>query len=417
MNYFLEQSWVQALGWTLLHSTWQASLVAIMWAIAKYILQNNSAHLRYLAAISALLILIACSGITFWKVYPMQTAISSPDISVESISLSSLETATFPNSVKTDELKNSHWEDLFTGIAPWLSMLWILGASIMGLRFSTGIFHLHKLRNKGLQDLELSWQNRAESLAHKMGLKSNWLIRESSLITEPLTLGHFKPIILIPAGMLSGLSPEQVEAILAHEFAHIYRADFLVNLIQSLIEILFFFHPAVWWLSREIRRERELCCDDRAVATMGDAYTYAEALTQLQLFRHSPKHFLAMQAKGNSGSFTARIKRLFIPQRSRPSAWKSFSAVLLLTLGIMGTGYYAYTQTAKDLLEQKKIPISDQNEGEIEANTENQHNILAEYLLSPNISDAEYKAIKSEIVRLARKSTRIIRNENGDKKE
>ena len=443
MNHFLEQSWIQALGWTLLHATWQASLVAITWLIAKRFLKNASAHLRYLAAISALIALIACSAVTFWKVYPNQIEISSSLITVESLSLSSFDVSVAPNSVRIQEGKNINWNELLNDIAPWLSLLWILGAAIMGLRFASGIFYLDKLRNKGLQEVDTFWQARSAFIAQKMGLYSNWQIKESSLVSEPLTLGHFKPLILIPMGMLSGLSPEQVEAIIAHEFAHIYRSDFLFNLIQSLIEILFFFHPAIWWLSKEIRRERELCCDDLAIATLGDAFVYAEALTRLQVFCHSPKHFLTMQAKGNSGSFTSRVQRLFIPQRPNPSAWKSVSAAVLISIGIMGSGFYAYTQTLEEevrpstsedrtqRIQQESDIISFEknyedwkkskyeNKGKLVSNSikyiSANGKTLAKIRLSPENTDEELKSIQRQLLRLTDKKTGFKRYRNAQR--
>ncbi|MEM8889040.1 MAG: M56 family metallopeptidase [Bacteroidota bacterium] len=343
MNYLTEHTWMQALGWTLLHSLWQASLIALIWAISRQFLKQSSAQKRYLAAMGAIFTLLLCAAITFWQLLPEHIESYSPASSgVEAMSLPTLDD--IPAALLSVEASES-WTDFFDSIAPWLSLLWILGAVIMGIRFSGGLWYVHRLRHTAITPLDDQWQKRANAIAKKLGLTRAWQLMESELVTQPLTLGHFKPLVLIPVGMLSGLSPEQVEAILAHEFAHIRRADFLFNLIQSLIEILFFYHPAVWWLSREIRKERELCCDDMAVAAMGDAFTYAEALTRLQLFRHSPQHFLTMQAKGKSGSFTARIHRLFAPSPSGPSLWKSFSAALLLGMAILGSGYYAYTQS------------------------------------------------------------------------
>ncbi|MEL6250625.1 MAG: M56 family metallopeptidase [Bacteroidota bacterium] len=359
MNYLTEHTWMQALGWTLLHSLWQASLIALIWAISRHFLKLSSAQKRYLAAMGAIFTLLLCSALTFWQLVPEYTERSLPAPSgIEAMSLPTLDD--IPAALLSVEASES-WTDFFDSIAPWLSLLWILGAVIMGIRFSGGLWYVHRLRHTAITPLDDQWQKRANAIAKKLGLTRAWQLMESELVTQPLTLGHFKPLVLIPVGMLSGLSPEQVEAILAHEFAHIRRADFLFNLIQSLIEILFFYHPAVWWLSREIRKERELCCDDMAVAAMGDAFTYAEALTRLQLFRHSPQHFLTMQAKGKSGSFTARIHRLFAPSPSGPSLWKSFSAALLLSMAILGSGFYAYTQS-HDYLEastKKKVENTD----------------------------------------------------------
>src|SRR5205085_6589248 len=104
----------------------------------------------------------------------------------------------------------------------------------------------------------------------------------SALVEVPTAIGFMKPVILLPASTLTGLAPAQIEAILAHELAHIRRHDYFVNLLQSVIETLLFYHPAVWWVSRRVREERELCCDDLAVRASGDAIAYARALSELE---------------------------------------------------------------------------------------------------------------------------------------
>ena len=123
-------------------------------------------------------------------------------------------------------------------------------------------------------------------------------------------IGWDKPAVLLPVSAMSGLSPDQIESILAHELAHIQRQDYLVNILQTLVEILGFYHPAVWWVSRQIRIEREHCCDDLAVAVCGNSVAYARALTQLETIR-SRSGILAMAATG--GGLTSRIKRLVQP--------------------------------------------------------------------------------------------------------
>ncbi|MEM6800118.1 MAG: M56 family metallopeptidase [Bacteroidota bacterium] len=381
MNYLTEHTWMQALGWTLLHSLWQASLIALIWAITRQFLKRSSAQKRYLAAMGALFTLLTCSLLTFWQLLPEQIeAVGSFSADTQPVVFPTLEE--IPANLFSLETKES-WTDFFDILAPWLSLLWILGAAIMGIRFSGGLWYVHQLRHTANTPLDAHWQKRADAIAKRLGIKRAWQLMESELVSQPLTLGHFKPLVLIPVGMLSGLSPEQVEAILVHEFAHIRRADFLFNLIQSLIEILFFYHPAIWWLSREIRKERELCCDDLAVETLGDAFTYAEALTRLQLFRHSPQHFLTMQAKGKSGSFTARIHRLFAPSPSGPSVWKSFSAAVLLSIAVFGSGYYAYTQSNDYNANLSETILEDIEEGELRlfdasANIEELHSLIAD---------------------------------------
>jgi hypothetical protein len=161
---------------------------------------------------------------------------------------------------------------------------------------------------------------------------------ESSLVDVPTVIGFLKPVVLLPATALGGLTLQQVEAILAHELAHIRRHDYLVNLLQTLVETVLFYHPAVWWVSRRIRIERENCCDDLAVSLCGDPVTYATALAELEAMRSSgpvPERHIAMAATG--GSLLQRVRRLLGAPTShsgRGPAWLAGGVALLLVGGI-----------------------------------------------------------------------------------
>ena len=157
---------------------------------------------------------------------------------------------------------------------------------------------------------------------------------ESALVEVPTVVGWLRPVILLPASALTGLSPEQLEAILAHELAHIRRYDYLVNIVQTVVEILGFYHPAIWWVSRRIRIERENCCDDLAVHVCGSSLQYARALACMEEIRHNTGD-LALAATG--GSLMARIARLL----GRPAvddrrfAWLPGLVALLLVAGLI----------------------------------------------------------------------------------
>jgi len=152
-------------------------------------------------------------------------------------------------------------------------------------------------------------------------------------VDSPSVIGWLRPVILAPVGVLCGLAPEQVEALLAHELAHVRRHDYLVNVLQGIAESLLFYHPAVWWISNQIRAEREHCCDDLAVAASGDVLVYARALAELESMR--PAHFKAALS-ANGGSLLRRIQRLADPVAAhRPAGWGvAWSLGALLLLGI-----------------------------------------------------------------------------------
>ena len=190
-----------------------------------------------------------------------------------------------------------------------------------------------RLKRHHTEPASHEWQQRLSALARRMRVRGRDAIsmRVSVNIRTAAVIGWLRPVILVPASALTGLAPHQMEAVLAHELAHIRRHDYLVNLLQSVVETLFFYHPAVWYLSRRVRLERENCCDDDAVAVVGDPVTYAGALTDLELLRQGVPA-LAMAANG--GSLLRRVQRLLAP-RSEDAAPSWSTATGLLTLAVV----------------------------------------------------------------------------------
>ena len=190
---------------------------------------------------------------------------------------------------------------------PWLVALWFAGVLFLSLRFLGGLVVAQRLKRRRASEAIQQWQEKLSSLRGRLRVSRPVRLCESVLVEVPTVIGWLRPVILVPASALTGLSAEQLEALLAHELAHIKRYDYLINLIQTAVETLLFYHPAVWWLSAQIRQEREHCCDDLAVATCGDVLTYARALAELEQLR-SVAPQLAVAANG--GALINRIQRL-----------------------------------------------------------------------------------------------------------
>lgn len=182
------------------------------------------------------------------------------------------------------------------------------------------------MRRRGVCYAPERWQKELARLSDRLRLSRPVLLIESSLADAPMVLGHFRPLILVPVAFLAGLPAEQIEAILLHELAHIRRCDYLVNVLQRALEGLLFYHPAVWWISRVIRVERENCCDDFVVAVSGNAHEYAVALAALEQNRCSGR---APAVAATGGSLVKRIHRILYPQTSN-SAWTPWFAVIVL---------------------------------------------------------------------------------------
>lgn len=287
-----------AVGWTLLHSLWEGAILSA--ALAAVLLATRSPRVRYAAACAALLLMLGGFGVTLVRMMPEGVhglRIAKPPA--------------FPAwNVVTDTGSPSSLSANLAAAVPWLAPFWIAGVWIFYLRHVAGWTSVCRMRRRGVCCAPERWQSELARLSAQLHLSRPVRLLESCLADAPVVLGHFRPLILMPVGLLAGLPAEQVEAILLHELAHIRRFDYLVNVFQRLVEGLLFYHPAVWWISRVIRNERENCCDDVVVAMSGNAHEYARALAALEQNRWSGCE-PAVAATG--GSLVERIRRLLYP--------------------------------------------------------------------------------------------------------
>jgi beta-lactamase regulating signal transducer with metallopeptidase domain len=298
----------EMIGLVILHSLWQITLLWMVLVAVLRFLPRASSELRYILAISTLILSVLATAGT--AVHEWQSNIIGEGISVVSHrTADNIETIY----ITAKQTVSSKIVDILDASVPMLAWLWCAGLVVMGARFGGSFFYLRRLRaQENIAAISPVWQQELKRLSCLVDLRSEVAIATSSRISSPLTMGSISPIILIPSGLLSGLSTAQIEAILVHELYHIKRHDYLINICQALVEVLLFYHPAIWHINKIIREERENCCDDQTVSFCGDAMAYARALTQLQEINTSTKPTLAMSATGpHAGNFSNRIKRLF----------------------------------------------------------------------------------------------------------
>src|SRR6185369_10669002 len=321
----LNQPWTERLGWTLLHFLWQGILVAALYALARALAGGRiSARGRYALACAALLAMTAAPALTYWSLGNSEQAARIGDLTDWGAKQIAAGVAYSPI---TDP-----WQQAMPGIV----MAWFAGAAACSLRLLMGLISVAALRRSRPAPVLTEWQQTLDRLIERMHVSRRVRLLPTDRVDSPSVIGWLRPGILAPVGVLCGLAPEQVEALLAHELAHVRRHDYLVNVLQGIAESLLFYHPAVWWLSHQIRAEREHCCDDLAVAASGDALVYARALAELESMR--PAHFKAALS-ANDGSLLRRIRRLINPVAAhRPAGWEAaWSLAALLLLGIAGT--------------------------------------------------------------------------------
>ncbi len=297
--------WLAALGLGLLHSLWQATVIALA---AGLVLREIRGARRYVVAYAGLMLIPGACALTVWRILAgVPPAIAIPLSGFES------------------------W-------APWIGCAWIAGIGATSVRLAAGWVRLQRLRASAIPVSE-SWQSHVDDMRERLGISRAVRLVETRLADVPGVIGWTSPMLLFPAGLLAGLPPAQVQLIIAHELAHVGRNDYLWNLLQTAVETVFFFHPAVWWLSRRVRAERECCCDDVVVCEFGNPGLYAEALTGIERLRIRDDSELAMAAGG--GDLLARIQRLVEvpgPDSARAASLFAVLAMLVFLGGLASIG-------------------------------------------------------------------------------
>ena len=293
---------LRTLGWTLLHFIWQGAALAALFAVA--ISAVRSAAARYALAVGTLVLMMASPVFTFtWLYRETVPAVRSgaqhalPWISTAAQHAVVAAVSSAPAAASRSEQP--------IGML-WLVEAWFLGVVLLSLRTAGGLFLIERMRRKEIQPVGRELYLRCIALQLRMGLERAVRYCECQHLDAPAVLGWFRPVVLLPMRALTGMNEQQIEAVIAHELAHIRRLDCFVNLFQIAAETLLFYHPAVWWVSQRIRAEREHCCDDEAISVCGDAVDYARALTMMEEWRTAPALLMA----ANRSPLAERIVRL-----------------------------------------------------------------------------------------------------------
>ncbi|UCE24863.1 MAG: M56 family metallopeptidase [Candidatus Zixiibacteriota bacterium] len=327
------QSIAEPVSWFLVHSLWLGAVIAIVLAGAQSVLRRHSPQVRYVVAIAALLLItpVSISMVT----YHMLTHNSAGG----STAMDYGQTSTVPHahgqSTAAADTETGFFSSLpeigvskYTSASFWIFLLWLVGISVVSLYHLLGWRRARHLLHIGSSPVPTEWQRRFEEIRRRTGIAWSVKLLKSTTVKVPCVVGWIKPTILIPLSAFSGLGVAELEMILAHELAHVRRHDVLINYLQTTIETLLFFNPFVWWISRQIRTEREHCCDDLAVGFCGDRLGYARALANLEDLCHVRPH-LASAVDGTS--LVKRIHRLTGSTR-QARRWPGFGAMSAFSL-------------------------------------------------------------------------------------
>jgi beta-lactamase regulating signal transducer with metallopeptidase domain len=344
----LPMTWISAetlrlLALSLLHFLWQGAALAALAYVLMALCRSASA--RYAAGVATMVMMMTAPVATFLVIRSQEKS-ASPAVAVTA-------GATAEPSGKVNILSSARNSGARQEKAPpyflWLVEFWFAGVVLLSLRSAGGILLVERLRRRETLPVTEEVLEICESLQRRMDLTRAVRYCESLYLDAPAVAGWLKPVVLLPVSALSGLSAAQLEAVIAHELAHIQRYDAFVNLCQVGVETLLFYHPAVWWLGKRIRVERENCCDDAAVALCGSPITYAHALTRMAESNAAPQ--LAMAA--NRSPLVERIARLLGANRTAESVRGAnlsvgvlcLSAALLAGSALVGSVYRVQAQT------------------------------------------------------------------------
>lgn len=318
-----------ALGWTIIHSLWQVSLIAIIMSIFHSFFKYKSPELRYNISVGSMITVLMMSLVTF-LIYYTPNVISDAAIvpivgNINHISGTTIETGILENVYQ-----------FFTGNIDHINLIWTLGVLIFSLRLILSYGYVKYIKHTSRPLESNSLLTSIDKISNTMQIKKMVSLGESSMINVPMIMGYFKPIILFPIGMINLLNTEEVEAIIVHELSHVKRNDYLMNIALSVLEVLYYYHPAMWWISANVKAERENCCDDAALKHNIDSVTYAKALVKLEEIRKSGIPALAMPFASNKHQLLNRIKRILnMEQTKNDIREKSVATVLLLFIAVL----------------------------------------------------------------------------------
>lgn len=315
---------IGSLGWTLVHFLWQGLLLGCATGVMLTLMRNARPEHRYTVACTALFLCLAWPAAGFYVRMHDAGAVAAA--------------SSFRGIGAESGLQEAGVASYLQANLTWIVALWAICASALAARIGLGLLWVKRAAQEYTGDAH--WQARLERMADQFGITRSVRLRVVQDLASPITAGWWRPVVLVPASLITGMPAHLLEALLAHELAHVRRLDYVVNLGQNVVETLLFYHPAVWWISGRIRDEREQIADDIAASQLGEPRRLALALSELERLQFSPHH-LAQAANG--GDLMTRIKRLLRPD-TQALNWKAAIPILGLAAGLLT----ACASTAQD---------------------------------------------------------------------
>ncbi|MBS1527105.1 MAG: M48 family metalloprotease [Bacteroidetes bacterium] len=335
------QHFIRAFSWMLLHSLWQGMLLAVLTGLVLMLTKKAAAAARYNLVFALFMLFLAACGVTFaleWN-RPLLTA-AVP--AATGIKISGA-TILFGLNITMVKAVADNCISYFTANAPMIVLLWFVLFVFRSVRMMGGLVFIHRARHRLIYSPPAEWKAKVGLLCENLQLKRGVQLLESGYVKMPMVIGHLKPVILVPVGLLAGLPAGQVEAVLLHELAHIRRHDYIVNLVQTITETVFCFNPGLLWISSLLRDERENCCDDIALAQTKNKKEFIQALISFKEHAlYGSKYAVAFPGKKNH--LLNRVSRILNNRNTAlaPSEKAFFMLGIILLSGIVVTAGIAH---------------------------------------------------------------------------
>ena len=328
---FIPETIIRALCWTLLHSLWQGLILAVLAGAVMLLTKRAPSATRYIILGILAMSFLAGSGYTFFREFRSPVT-SAPSFTTHAAPVGGTPSA--PAAWAQDQPAPASGVDqlvqYFNAHASIVVVLWFIVFLARFVKLLSGVVYVQRVRHYKTNPVPAEWQDRLTSLVQRLKITRPIRLLESALIKVPVAVGWLKPLILVPVGMLAQLSPDQVESILLHEFAHISRRDYLFNLVQNIVDTLFFFNPALLWVSSLIRTERENCCDDVAIRETRSRRKLIEALVSFHEYQQSTQNYVLAFA-GQPNGIVKRVERIVHKRNHSLNAGER----LLLMVGVL----------------------------------------------------------------------------------
>lgn len=328
---------IQAFGWALLHSFWQGFFIFACLRLVLYLWPQAGANIKYNLSYISLAGIFTWFSVTLWQqIEAVRKVHAAAQIMIET-GIRQTGAIAVPEIYRSQ----SQLTILFPTLEMWFPVLvaiYVAGVAVMTIKLTADLLQLQQIRKKQVFPIDEIWAHHLDKLKTQLRIPRKVKLLISQYIQVPVMIGFLKPVILMPAAMFNNLTAEQLEAILVHELAHIKRNDYLLNIFQSIVETILFFNPFIWWISKNIRLEREHCCDDIVLKHQVQPLHYAKALVALEEYRLTV-NALAMAAADNKQHLFHRIKRIMEMKTKNINYTQKLLAVMIIAVGLVSIAW------------------------------------------------------------------------------